>query len=142
MLPLENLSGDDAKGYLGTGVADTLTMALSKMPGLIVLSRSEVQETARREHDVRKLARDLDVSFVVDGSVQQAGDRLRITLRVMRPDGTVAWSDAYEDDRSAIFALHRTMAADLVTQMEGRSSDVDLTVPATANVDEIGRAHV
>ncbi len=138
VLPLDNLSGDASKGYLGTGVSDTLTMALSKMPGLTVLSRSEVQEVVRREHDVRKIARDLDVSFLVDGSVQQAGDRLRITLRVIRPDGTVAWSDAYEDDTAAIFALHRTMAADLVTQMEGRSSrDADLTVPATASVDAL-----
>ena len=137
VLPLDNLSGDASKGYLGTGVSETLTMALSKMPGLTVLSRSEVQEEARREHDVRKVARDLDVSFIVDGSVQQAGDRLRITLRVIRPDGTVAWSDAYEDDTSAIFAMHRTMAADLVTQMEGRSDGVDLTVPTTVSVDAL-----
>jgi tetratricopeptide (TPR) repeat protein len=138
VLPLDNLSGDPSKEYLGTGVADTLTMALSKMPGLTVLSRSEVQEVSRREHDVRKVARDLDVAYVVDGSVQQAGDRLRITLRVIRPDGTVAWSDAYEDQTAAVFAMHRTMAVDLVTQMEGRSSEgADLTVPATASVDAL-----
>jgi adenylate cyclase len=138
VLPLDNLSGDETKAYLGAGVADTLTMALSKMPGLTVLSRSEVQDVARREHDVRKVARDLDVAFIVDGSVQQAGDRLRITLRVIRPDGTVAWSDAYEDQTGAIFAMHRTMAADLVTQMDGRSAEgADLTVPTTANVDAL-----
>jgi serine/threonine-protein kinase len=138
VLPLENLSGDQSKGYLGAGVAETLTMALSKMPRLTVLSRSEVQDALRRERDVRKVARDLDVSFVVDGSVQQAGDRLRITLRLVRSDGTVAWSDAYEDDTAAIFALHRTMAADLVTHMEGRVSDgADLTVPTTASVDAL-----
>jgi adenylate cyclase len=138
VLPLDNLSGDVSKGYLGTGVADTLTMALSKMPGLTVLSRSEVQEVIHGEHDVRKVARALDVAFVVDGSVQEAGDRLRITLRVIRPDGTVAWSEAYEDQTAAVFAMHRTMAADLVTQMEGPSSaSADLTVPATANVDAL-----
>jgi eukaryotic-like serine/threonine-protein kinase len=137
VLPLDNLSGDVSKGYLGTGVADTLTMALSKMPGLTVLSRSEVQEVIHGEHDVRKVARTLDVAFVVDGSVQQAGDRLRITLRVIRPDGTVAWSEAYEDETAAVFAMHRTMAADLVTQMEGRASDIDLTVPTTTNVEAL-----
>jgi serine/threonine-protein kinase len=135
VLPLDNLSGDPLKEYLGTGVADTLTMALSKVAGLTVLSRSEIQEALRRGRDVRTMARDLDVSFVVDGSVQQAGDRLRITLRVVRPDGTVSWSDAYEDNTAAIFTLHRTMAADLVTQMEGRASAaVNLTVPTTASV--------
>jgi tetratricopeptide (TPR) repeat protein len=108
------------------------------MPGLTVLSRSEVQEVVKRQTDMRKIARELDVSLMVDGSVQQAGDRLRITLRVIRPDGTVAWSDAYEDTTASIFALHRVIAADLVTQVEGRSSDgVDLTVPTTASVDAL-----
>ena len=138
VLPLDNLSGDPSKGYLGAGVSETLTMALSKTPGLIVLSRSDVQEVANREHDLRTVARDLDVSFLVDGSVQQSGDRLRITLRVIRPDGTIAWSDVYEDNTAAIFALHRAMAADLVTHVQGRSSDgVDLTVPATGSVDAL-----
>ncbi|MBZ5555944.1 MAG: tetratricopeptide repeat protein [Acidobacteriia bacterium] len=138
VLPLENLSGDPSKGYLATGVAETLTMALSKMPGLTVLSHGEVREETGRERDVRTIARDLDVSFVVDGSVQQAGERLRVTLRVIRPDGTVAWSDAYEDNTAAIFALQRTMAEDLVHQIEGRASAAaDLTVPTTANVDAL-----
>ena len=138
VLPLDNLSGDPSKGYLGAGVSETLTMALSKMPGLTVLSRVDVQEVTRSEHDLRKVARVLDVSFLGDGSVQQSADRLRITLRVIRPDGTVAWSDVYEDNTAAIFALHRAMAADLVTQMDGSSSDgVDLTVPATGSVEAL-----
>ena len=136
VLPLENLSGDESKAYIGAGVAETLTMALSKAPGLTVLSRSEVLEALRRDRDVRRVARDLDVSFIVDGSVQKAGDRLRITLRVVRGDGTVAWSDAYEDDTAAIFAMHRVMAADLVGRMEGRvPAATDVTVPTTANVE-------
>src|SRR5258706_10012682 len=148
VLPLENLSGDASKGYLATGVAETLTMALSKMRGLIVLSHGEVREVMGSERDVRKLARDLDVSFVVDGSIQQSGQRLRITLRLIRPDGTVAWSEAYEDNTSAIFALQRTMAEDIVHQIEGRApAAADLTMPATASVDALteywqGRAAV
>ncbi|MBI3401083.1 MAG: tetratricopeptide repeat protein [Acidobacteria bacterium] len=136
VLPLQNLSGDASKGYLATGVADTLTMALSKMPALTVLSHGEVKDAVGPEPDVRKVARDLDVSFVVDGSVQQAGERLRITLRVIRPDGTVAWSDAYEDNASAVFTLQRTMAEALVHQIEGGAA-ADLTLPATASVDAL-----
>jgi eukaryotic-like serine/threonine-protein kinase len=138
VLPLENLIGDPSKGYLATGVADTLTMALSKMQGLIVLSHGEVREVMGTERDVRKLARDLDVSFVVDGSIQQSGQRLRITLRVIRPDGTVAWSDVYEDDSAKVFALHRTMAEDIVRQLQGRATEAaDLTVPSTSSVDAL-----
>jgi len=138
IMSLANLSGDPSKGYLATGVAETLTMALSKMPGLIVLSHDEVREVMGAGRDVLKLARDLDVSFVVDGSVQQSGERLRITLRVIRPDGTVAWSDAYEDDAANVFALQRTMAEDIVRQLQGGAArTTDLTVPSTSSVDAL-----
>jgi tetratricopeptide (TPR) repeat protein/TolB-like protein len=138
VLPLQNLSGDPSKDFLANGVAETLTMALSKMPGLIVLSQGEVRDVMGTERDIRKLARDLDVSFIVDGSTQQSGQRLRITLRVIRPDGTVAWSDAYEDDIAKVFALHRTMAEDIVRQLEGRTAQTaDLTVPSTLSVDAL-----
>src|SRR5262249_52451848 len=57
VLPLENLSGDSSKAYLGAGVAETLTMALSKVPDLTVLSRSEVQEAVKRDSDAKKVAK-------------------------------------------------------------------------------------
>jgi len=138
VLPLENLSGDPAKEYLGAGVSETLTMALSKVPALTVLSRNDVLDVVRRERDVRAIAKQLDASFIVDGSVQQAADRIRITLRIVRPDATVVWSDAYEDSTAAVFALHRTMAAAIVDKINGRSaSPADLTIPGTSNVEAL-----
>ena len=138
VLPLENLSGDPAKGYLGAGISETLTMALSKVAALTVLSRGDVLDVVRRERDIRDIARQLDASFVVDGSVQQAGDRIRVTLRVVRADATVAWSEAYEDTAAAMFALHRTMAADIVDKIRGGgASQVDLTIPGTSNVEAL-----
>ena len=138
VLPLENLSGDPSKGYLGAGISETLTMALSKVPALTVLSRGDVLDVVRRERDIRNLAKQLDASFVVDGSVQQAGDRIRVTLRVVRSDATVAWSEAYEDTTGAVFALHRTMAADIVDKIKGGTpSQADLTVPGTSNVEAL-----
>ena len=138
VLPLENLSGDPSKGYLGAGISETLTMALSKVPALTVLSRGDVLDVVRRERDIRNIAKQLDASFVVDGSVQQAGDRIRVTLRVVRSDATVAWSEAYEDTTGAVFALHRTMAADIVDKIKGGTpSQADLTVPGTSNVEAL-----
>ncbi len=138
VLPLENLSGDPSKAYLGAGVSETLTMALSKVPDLTVLSRGDVLDVFRRERDVRTIAKQLDASFIVDGSVQQANDRIRITLRVVRPDATVAWSDAYEDSTSAVFALHRTMAAAIVDNIKGGGQEqADLTIPGTSNVEAL-----
>jgi len=138
VIPLENLSGDRAKDYLGAGVAETLTMALSKVPTLTVLSRGEIADATKRDRDIKRLTHDLGLSYAVDGSIQAAGDRYRITLRLVRPDGTVAWSEAYEDTQSVMFVLHRAMASDLVAQLEGAAaSHVDLTVPSTTNVDAL-----
>src|SRR5439155_21240737 len=58
VLPLENLSGDPTKQYLGAGVAETLMMALSKVATLTVISRAEVQEAVGRTREPRKVAED------------------------------------------------------------------------------------
>jgi serine/threonine-protein kinase len=137
VLPLENLSGDPSKQYLGAGMADTLTMALSKVRNVTVISRSEVQEAVRRAQEPRKIVEDLHASYLVDGSIQQVKDELLVTLRLVQPDGTVAWSEGYEDDVSAVFRIHRAMAADLVRQMQGSSASPDLTAPPTSNVDAL-----
>lgn len=138
VLPLENLSGDPSKQYLGAGVAETLTMALSKVSTLTVISRAEVQEAVRRTRDPRKIVEDLHASFLVDGSVQQVGDRLLITLQLVQPDGKLRWSDHYEDAAAAVFAMHRAMAEDLVRQLQGTiGNGRDLTIPPTSNVDAL-----
>jgi eukaryotic-like serine/threonine-protein kinase len=139
VLPLENLSGDPAKQYLGAGVAETLMMALSKVSTLTVISRSEVQEAVGRTREPRKVAEDLHASFLVDGSVQQAGDRLRVTLRLVQPDGRVKWSEGYEDAAASVFVMHRAMAEDIVRQLQGATGTErpDFTLPPTSNVDAL-----
>src|SRR5207244_2783216 len=115
-----------------------LAMALSKVSTLTVISRAEVQEAVRRTRDPRKIVEDLHASFLVDGSVQQVGDRLLVTLQLVQPDGKVIWSEPYEGAAAAVFAMHRTMAEDLVRQLQGTTGNgPDLTMPPTANVDAL-----
>ena len=140
VLPLDNLSGDPAKQYVGAGVAETLAMALSKIHQLTVVSSAEVQAALRAGREPRKLARVLGASFLVDGSVQQSGDRLRLTLRLVRPDGSVEWSEAYDDSVGAVFKLQEAMAAALVRGVQrttGIRQRQDLTIPSTTSVDAL-----
>jgi serine/threonine-protein kinase len=118
VLPLENLSGDPSKEYLGAGIAETLTMALSKMNTLRVLSRAEVLEAVRRGRESRRVARELGASYLVDGSVQESGARLRVTLRLVLPDGKVSWSDAYEGATGLVFDLQRQMGGAVVQRFQ------------------------
>jgi tetratricopeptide (TPR) repeat protein len=140
VLPLENLVGDPSKTYLGAGVADTLVMALSRVRQLIVISGAEVQEAVTGGRDPRRLAKAMGTSMLVDGSVQQEGDRLRMTLRILAPDGSVEWGETFEGTIASIFRLQQTMAAALVRAIQSRAGigmQNDFTIPATTNPDAL-----
>jgi tetratricopeptide (TPR) repeat protein/tRNA A-37 threonylcarbamoyl transferase component Bud32 len=140
VLPLENLVGDSSKTYLGAGVADTLVMALSRVRQLIVISGAEVQEAVKGGRDPRRLAKAMGTSMLVDGSVQQEGDRLRMTLRILAPDGSVVWGETFEGTSASIFRLQQTMAAALVRAVQSRAGigpQNDFTIPATTNPDAL-----
>lgn len=113
VLSLANASGDAAKDYLSAGVADSLVTSLASLPSVTVLSRRSVMDARARQTDTAGLARDLDATYLVDGSVQQSGSRLRIALTLLRPDGSVAWGDSVEGLADGIFDLQARLAAAL-----------------------------
>jgi tetratricopeptide (TPR) repeat protein len=111
VLPLANLSGDASKEYVAAGVADSLITSLVTLPSIVVLSRAAVAETRARAPDIDALAKELGAIFLVEGSVQQAGERLRISLTLVRArDRSVAWADSFEGRFSQIFDLQERLA--------------------------------
>ena len=112
-MPLANASGDAGKDYLAVGVAENLITRLASLPSITVLSRSAVVDARRRVRDLPALAAELDATYLVDGSVQQVGSRLRINLSLVRPDRSVAWADAVEGTFDGIFELQTRLASAL-----------------------------
>ena len=111
-------------------------MALSKVRQLIVISSAEVQGALKNGRDPRKLAKALGTSMLIDGSVQQAGDELRMTLRILAPDGSIEWGETFEGTSASIFRLQQTMAAALVRAIQARAGigvQNDFTIPTTTN---------
>lgn len=98
ILPFVNLTGDSAKEYLGDGIAEELINTLTRAPGWFkVAARTSAFAYKGRQIDVRRIAHDLDVDAVLEGSVLSANERIRITAQLV--DGRTGhhlWSRSYE----------------------------------------------
>ena len=125
VLPLINASGDAANDYLAIGFADSLITRLASLPSVTVLSRAAVADAQRRSAAIPAMATELDVTYFVDGTVQQIADGLRITLSLIRRDGAVAWADAVEGPFSSIFALQTRLASALGQALSVQLSAID-----------------
>jgi tetratricopeptide (TPR) repeat protein len=118
VLPLSNLSGDSAHDYLGAGIAESLTTSFASMPTVTVVSAAAIRDALQRSRDTRRVARDVAASYLVEGGVQEAGGRLRITLRVLRPDASVLWGDTFEGAGAEIFDLQTRIAAAMIIALD------------------------
>jgi len=115
VLPFANLTGDAGKEYLGDGIAEELIHKLARMPGLRVPSRTSAFAYQGRSVDVRQIARDLDVTMVLEGSVRSAGERLRVTAQLIDGEnGFHEWSQSYDRRLEDLFELQDDIAGAIV----------------------------
>ena len=127
VLPFKPLHSEGRDELLEVGMADTLAARLSTVPGLVVRSVGSVLRYAGTELDLERVARDLDVAWVVDGSLQRRGDDLRVTSRLLRTrDGTAAWSASFDERFTRVFDVqdqisHRLKEA-LLPLLQGNAS--------------------
>jgi tetratricopeptide (TPR) repeat protein len=122
VLPLANDSGDPSKDYVASGIAESLISSLAALPSVTVLSRASVSEARARVKEQSALAKDLGATYLVNGSVQQAGGTLRISLLLVKPDQTVAWGDSVEGAFDRIFDLQSRLASALTNALVVRVS--------------------
>jgi serine/threonine protein kinase/tetratricopeptide (TPR) repeat protein len=113
VMPLTNASGDSSKDYLSLGIAESLITRLAALPSITVLSRTAVADVRARTKEIPAIAKELDATYLVDGSVQQVGDELNIAVSLVRPDGAVAWADAVRGPFTSIFELQTRLASTL-----------------------------
>ncbi len=119
VLPFADLSADRASAYLGDGVAETLINALSQVPGLTVSARTSAFSFRDRENELEAIGEQLGVSAVLMGSIQRAGDQLRVTARVVRiANDSILWSQIFDRAAADIFAVQDEVARDVVAAMQ------------------------
>ncbi|MEZ5289540.1 MAG: tetratricopeptide repeat protein [Vicinamibacterales bacterium] len=140
VLPFANGTGDDGNDYLAAGVADSLTTSLSSLPTLTVVPRASVADARARRRTPGQVAADLGATFVVDGTVDGTGDALRIAVRLLRPDGTAAWTEDVEGPAAGVFGMQARLATALGAALRLQlSPDVRtrISTPPSSNPDAL-----
>lgn len=118
VLPLVNASPDSADQYFSDGMTEELTAALGRVPGLRVVAPSSAFALQRRSEDPREAGRRLNVGTVLEGSVRQANDRLRLTVHLVSvSEGFDLWSETYERPPGAVFAVQNEITRAVVAAM-------------------------
>lgn len=111
VLPVALGAGDAPGDYLASGIAESLITRLAASPAMTVLSRAAVADVRAGQPDLRRLMRDLDAAYLVETGVQQSGEQLRVTLRLVRGDATVAWAETFDGTFDGIFDLQTRISA-------------------------------
>jgi serine/threonine-protein kinase len=118
VLPFANLSADKENEYFSDGLAEEILNALTKVPGLRVTARTSAFAFRGKEQDVRTIANILNVETVLEGSVRRFGNRVRITVQLIKAgDGYHLWSERYDRDLTDIFAIQDEISSAIVTSL-------------------------
>ena len=120
VLPFVNMSADKANEYFSDGMTETLLNRLAQVPQLKVAARTSSFSFKGTNTDVRKIGAQLGVASLVEGSVQQAGDTLRITAQLIRAvDGAHLWSRNYDRKAADLFAIQDEIAGAVTEALVG-----------------------
>jgi TolB-like protein/Tfp pilus assembly protein PilF len=118
VLPFRNLSPDAETDYFGDGVVSDIISALSRFRAFSVVSRNTV--FARRAHDadIRQAAVDFRATYLVEGDIRRAGDRLRISVRLVRgSDSLTLWADRFEGMLSDVFEFQDRITEEVASRL-------------------------
>ena len=124
VLPFENLSAEKANAYFADGVQDEVLTNLAKVADLKVISRTSViQYRNAATRNLREIAQQLGVAHVLEGSVQRAGNRVRVSAQLIdaRTDMHL-WAEHYDRDLADVFAIQSEIAKTIADQLQAKIS--------------------
>ena len=136
VLPLANLSGDKADDYFGVGLAEEMTRALTKA-GVRVIGRVSAGALQAKGLDERAIAKELGVGSLLTGSVQHAGEQIRIQMSLLAAsDGSVRWTEKYDRPLTNIFAVQDEIAHSVAGKLLGSLGGVAAAGTARNETDD------
>jgi TolB-like protein/Tfp pilus assembly protein PilF len=124
VLPFENLSDDKQNTYFADGVQDQILTSLAKVSELRVISHTTVRQyKSGMPRNLREIGQQLGVTYILEGSVQRAGDRLRIAAQLIdaRTDSQI-WAETYDRTAADLFAIQSELAESIVAQLQAKLS--------------------
>jgi TolB-like protein len=126
VLPFENMSGDAEQEYFADGITEDIITELARFRSLLVIARNSSFTYKGRSCKVQDVAADLNVRYLVEGSVRKAGDRVRVTAQLIdAASGNHLWADRYDRELVDIFALQDEITQTIVSILPGRLEDAD-----------------
>ena len=124
VLPFNNMSGDREQEYFADGLVEDIITALSKVSRLRVIARNSSFIYKGRSDDVRKVADDLDVRYVLEGSVRSDGERIRVTAQLIdAEDSSHLWAERYDRNIDHVFDIQDEIAKEIVTHLRVQLAD-------------------
>jgi len=139
ILPFANLSGDPEQEIFADGLVEDIITTLSKLSGLLVIARNSSYVYKGRAVDVRKVAAELGVRYVLEGSIRKAGPRMRITAQLVDAvPGAQVWAERYDRTIDDIFAIQDEITLILATEMQVNLTEGEqarLRYTTTSNVE-------
>jgi len=130
VLPFVNISGDPKEDYLSDGITEQIITALSKTPKMLVIARNSVFTYKGKPVKVQQVSKELGVRYVLEGSVQKSGDRLRITAQLIdATSGNNIWGESFDRTLNDIFVLQDDITRNVIMALQ-----VNLTEGDTARL--------
>jgi adenylate cyclase len=134
VLPFENISGDPEQDYIADGITDNIITGLSQISEMFVIARNSVLTYKGKPVNVRQVSEELGVRYVLEGSVQKSGDRLRINAQLIdATKGHHLWAKSYDRELKDMFALQDEITLKIITELQ-----VKLTEGEIARIYEKG----
>jgi serine/threonine protein kinase/tetratricopeptide (TPR) repeat protein len=123
VLPFDSLTADQENSYFADGVQDAILTSLANVSALKVISRGSVAAYRGKQKNEREIGRALGVSYVLEGSVQKAGDRIRVNAQLIDTRTlTEVWAQQYDQKLDDLFVVESDLAQAIASQLRGKLS--------------------
>lgn len=129
VLPFDNFSADTTQNYFTEGMHEALISELSQVPGIRVVSRTSVMQYAGTTKPIPEIGKELGVDAIIEGSVQKAGDEVRISVQLVKAvkDSSI-WSGRYDRKLEDVLSLQSDVAHQIVRAIQGEINPEDEAV--------------
>ena len=139
VLPFVNMSNDAEQEFFCDGVAEEIMNALAQLDHLRVIARTSAFAFKGKNLDARQIGKTLEVDTLLEGSVRKAGNRLRITTKLVQvADGSQLWSKRYDRELEDVFAIQENIAENVATALQGVLTNKEkesIRRPETTNIE-------
>jgi adenylate cyclase len=139
VLPFVNMSGDPEQDYFAEGISEDIITGLSKLRWFFVIARNSSFAYGGKAVDVKRIARELNVRYILEGSVRKGGSRVRITAQLIdAATGNHIWADRYDGDLTDVFALQDEITKKVVAAIEPKLLEAEAIRSQSRSPEDLG----